>query len=211
MSRVGKIARLPGPIREELNRRLQDGENGQDLLAWLNSSPEVKAVLAREFEDRKINDTNLSAWRRGGYSDWEGQQFALDEARRVAAECRESGETGENVLADNLAVWLTGRYILAATRLTQNGVDPGAWKILRAVCHDLVASRRGDHAAERQRIEHERLELQRQKNAGKRKEAELDSGPSPLPLMDGEMLKQLIMNGLHQGLIEPPGVNDFLM
>src|SRR6266568_3205109 len=41
MSHKGKIARLPLAIREQLNRRLQDGEIGRDLVVWLNSAPEV--------------------------------------------------------------------------------------------------------------------------------------------------------------------------
>ena len=32
MTRIGKIARLPQPIREQLNRRLQDGEQGKESI-----------------------------------------------------------------------------------------------------------------------------------------------------------------------------------
>src|SRR6266436_6472801 len=46
MSHKGKIARLPLAIREQLNRRLQDGEIGRDLVVWLNSAPEVQADFA---------------------------------------------------------------------------------------------------------------------------------------------------------------------
>jgi len=42
MSRNGKIARLPRWIREELNRRLQRGQQGDSLLAELNRQPEVR-------------------------------------------------------------------------------------------------------------------------------------------------------------------------
>ena len=59
MSRHGKIARLPGPIREQVNVRLQNGENGQDIIAWLNSNDEATAVLAQHFGGQEINDTNL--------------------------------------------------------------------------------------------------------------------------------------------------------
>ncbi len=31
MTRKGKIARLPHPIREQVNRRLQDGEEGKSI------------------------------------------------------------------------------------------------------------------------------------------------------------------------------------
>ena len=35
MTRNGKIARLPREIRDELNRRLDDGGQGKDLVEWL--------------------------------------------------------------------------------------------------------------------------------------------------------------------------------
>jgi len=49
MTRLGKIARLPRGIREELNRRLADGEVGRSLLEWLNALPEVTTALAAHF------------------------------------------------------------------------------------------------------------------------------------------------------------------
>src|SRR5260370_12369239 len=70
MARFGKIGGLPLDIREQLNRRLQDGEIGKDLVVWLNSVPEVQAVLKAEFGDRPVNEPNLSDWRTGGYEDW---------------------------------------------------------------------------------------------------------------------------------------------
>ena len=48
-TRTGKIARLPKAVREELNRRLQDGEPGTQLVEWLNSLPQVQRVKALKF------------------------------------------------------------------------------------------------------------------------------------------------------------------
>ena len=36
MTGVGKIARLPLFIRNQLNERLQNGEEGKELVRWLN-------------------------------------------------------------------------------------------------------------------------------------------------------------------------------
>ena len=55
MSRRGKIARLPEEIREELNRRLADGEPGSSLARWLNGLPAVREMLERYFGGRDIN------------------------------------------------------------------------------------------------------------------------------------------------------------
>ncbi len=59
MTRTGKIARLPREIRDQLNQRLLDGQSGQKLLVWLNRLPEVKQVLAAEFDGTPINAPNL--------------------------------------------------------------------------------------------------------------------------------------------------------
>ncbi len=69
-SRKGKIARLPEDIRLQLNSQLRNGEDGPTLLRWLNSLPEVQAVLAKKFNGEPIKRQNLSAWRKGGYRDW---------------------------------------------------------------------------------------------------------------------------------------------
>lgn len=40
-ARTGKIARLPVAIREEVNRRLLDGEPASKILPWLNGLPDL--------------------------------------------------------------------------------------------------------------------------------------------------------------------------
>ena len=70
MARTGKIARLPLAIREELNARLRDNENGQTLLAWLNALPICQQRIQGEWNGEPISDQNLSIWRSGGFSDW---------------------------------------------------------------------------------------------------------------------------------------------
>ena len=47
MTRNGKIARLPRQVRDQLNRRLRDGQKGNQLAAWLNSLPKVLSFSAR--------------------------------------------------------------------------------------------------------------------------------------------------------------------
>ncbi len=49
LTRNGKIARLPLAIRLELNRRLDEGEQGKKLVAWLNGLPAVQAIVATEL------------------------------------------------------------------------------------------------------------------------------------------------------------------
>ena len=194
MSRIGKIARLPEQIREQINCRLQDGEGGPSILAWLISTEEVKTVLAQQFGGRKITASNLSDWRLGGYRDWETQQITLDEACRVMSEGGQLAKTGNKAMADNLAVWLTGRYVVATRKLMENAGDPAVWKMLRELCHDVVALRRGDHGAEWLRIEREKLKLQRKKQQSDReklKQEILDENPPPKKLSPDEKQRRV--------------------
>jgi len=65
-------------------------------------------------------------------------------------------------LTDNLATWMAGRYAIATRQLAADkGTGAVDWNLLRAMCHDLVDLRRGDHSAESLRIERERLEMER--------------------------------------------------
>jgi len=47
--RNGKIATLPSDIRDALNLRMENGEQGEELLAWLNGLPQVKDRLKGGF------------------------------------------------------------------------------------------------------------------------------------------------------------------
>src|SRR5262245_62143989 len=62
-ARVGKIARLPEPVREALNQRLHEGQPARIILPWLNGLPETRDLTERLFGGQAINEPNLSAWR----------------------------------------------------------------------------------------------------------------------------------------------------
>ena len=162
-SRRGKIARLPREVREQLNRRLADGEPGKPLVAWLNGLTEVQAVLAAEFGGNAIREQNLSEWKQGGYQEWLSQQEALEVARQLSADAGEIEDTGPTPLTDRVATWLTARYVVAARKLAATDGEPDFAK-LREFCSDLVALRRGDHYAERLKLDRARLEFERQES-----------------------------------------------
>jgi len=182
MSRIGKIARLPARLRLEINHRLRDGQKAIAILAWVNAHEEARTLLAREFDKPEITDGNLSDWRKGGYREWEAQEAAIDAARSMVSSAKELEETSPKSLADRLAVWVTARYIMATRQLMGNNLKRN-WKLLRELCHDITALRRGDHGAEWLRLENERVKLLRQKNA-REKRKERDEANPPLPPMD---------------------------
>jgi len=89
-------------------------------------------------------------------------QEAMAEVRRVVAEAKELSQAADGALTDNLAIWIAGRYAIATRQLAAESRNGGVdWNLLRALCHDLVDLRRGDHSAESLRIERERLEMDR--------------------------------------------------
>lgn len=163
VTRKGKIARLPREIREQLNRRLDDRQEGQAVVDWLNGLPAVLAVLAAEFGGEPVSEINLSRWRQARYVDWVTHQDAPAEIGCFLGEAGELELATLGPLSDRLALLATTRYALAARRLGREGADEDKdWKLLRELCYDLVALRRGDQGAARVRIEQERLGVQRE-------------------------------------------------
>jgi hypothetical protein len=182
MTRNGKIARLPLAIREQINRRLQNGDEGKQIAEWLNGLPEVTAVMAGEFDGPPINETNVSNWKQGGYRDWEAQQEALEAVRQFGANAAEISQAAGGLLADQLAVCLTARIAVALQQPPSGGDNPAAQlQRLRQLCADLVALRKGDHNAQWLRLEREKLDLDlRQYNeetAARQREADALKNP----------------------------------
>jgi hypothetical protein len=159
MTRNGKIARLPRAFREELNRRLQNGEEGRKLVEWLNGLREVQTVLATEFGSKAIREQNLSEWKRGGYQDWLAQQEALELVQLLGEDSVQWELEGRAPLTDTLALWLAARYAVA-TRQVAATEGPKGWRMLREMCGDIVELRRGDHSAQRLQLERERVATQ---------------------------------------------------
>ena len=163
MTRRGKIGRLPRVIREELNRRLEDGESGRRLVAWLNSLPETKRVLAREFGGRVINGQNLSEWRRGGFQMWNGQREMVSQVQTLTADAKELERASSGELANHLSTVLAARYgkLLLDWDGKMTKEMGREMRALRGLCLDVVRLRRGEHSAARLELERKRCERQR--------------------------------------------------
>jgi hypothetical protein len=66
--RIGKIARLPADIREQVNEMLHDGLEYNRIIDWLN-----------EQGHPGVAPKNLTNWKDGGYEDWLNHCQRLDE------------------------------------------------------------------------------------------------------------------------------------
>ncbi len=164
-TRNGKIARLPQTVREQLNRRLRNGEQGKKLVAWLNALSGVQAVVAVEFGGTPIREQNLSEWKKRGYRDSVAQQEALEWAERLGQNAAKWGAEGRAPLTDTLALWVAVHYAMA-TRQVAQAEGPEGWRLLREMCGDIVQLRRGDHSAQR-------LDLDRERAAGAAHDADM--------------------------------------
>jgi len=85
-ARVGKIARLPVALRDEVNRRLLDGQPGHKILAWLNAQPATEPIL-RELANcgTTITAQNLSQWRATGFREYLDLREAAEIQRLMSA------------------------------------------------------------------------------------------------------------------------------
>lgn len=157
-TRIGKIARLPAAIRDELNTRLHDGERGPSLLRWLNALPAVSSILAAQFAARPVSAQNLSEWRQGGFTDWLRAQEArawVDHLREEAARLRADPDhtSVSAYLAAPLAVALGHCLQQAATKAPDHAAQREA---LFAIAFQLHRLRRCDHAESLLRLKQER-------------------------------------------------------
>ena len=120
-SLVGKIARLPGAIREQLNRRLYDGQPGPLILPWLNALPAVQKILAAQFAGKPIDFRNLSQWRRRGFPRWLEEQKSLLELEKNSRKARRLARAARGLAS--------GAAAIAANHLFESLQPPSGEKI----------------------------------------------------------------------------------
>src|SRR5215467_12380305 len=169
MKGTSKIACLPSAIRNELNRRLDNGERNPSIFKWINSLPEVQTILAAEFEGEPINRQNLNAWKKSGFRNWQLLQAALLLTLETPGDLDQG--TIEK-MGTNLIRTLQLRYAALAGTLPAQTDDPETdLRRLAGLCTNLSSLRRGDISAGRLDIERKRLALL-QKKSDEEKEAE---------------------------------------
>src|ERR1043166_4948130 len=160
MTRPSKIGRLPSQIRQELNRRRDSREQNKILLHWLNSLPEVQAVLAAEFNGVPISPKNLSDWKTTGFQAWQLRQAALEFTENSLPD--DLDESAIEKMSAKLIRCLQICYAAVAGSLPPVHDNPEVeLRRLGALCNNLSALRRGDLSAERLSIERECLTLEK--------------------------------------------------
>ncbi len=155
MTRNGKTARLPLAFREQINIRLDDGEQAASLLAWLNAKPEVQALLVAEFAGHPVNAQNLSDWRQGGFAEWRWQREARAWMQRLAEDASVPAANPGlhpyiSALTAPLALAL-GRCLVQSAPAAET--DPAARRALLRIAHELSRLRQADYVEQRLRFD----------------------------------------------------------
>lgn len=148
-ARKGKIARCPLAIRDEVNRRLLDGQSGPIILNWLNAQEAVLRVLDQHFGEEPITAQNLSEWRQGGYQEWLSRRERVETTKDLANFAAKLGEAAGGTLADGSAAILGGKF-LEALESADEKTDIG--KITKAVVALRHADLEARKAAQRERL-----------------------------------------------------------
>ncbi|MEP6667881.1 MAG: hypothetical protein ABJF10_01940 [Chthoniobacter sp.] len=185
-NRCGKIARLPKPIREEINQRLERGATARSLVPWLNDLPEVQALVEVEFDGHLVSEHNLSQWRNGGYQDWLRYQEAVAFAEHLheRAGDMKAMEKDRMPMSEVFSLWMTSR-LAVSTREIESLKGDAAWRKQRQFCDDLMKMRRAEQRDEQLQLERERLELQRAKAELQRERREIEHSEKQRPSMKG--------------------------
>ena len=171
--RNGKIAKLPSNIRDELNLRLDDGEDGAKLLDWLNGLPEVQETLKESFGGAPISKQNLCEWRQGGFREWQIQQELISHASQLSQNGSDMDEVVDRpLLAGDLVAVVAARY--AALLNTWDGeAKPefeGKLRLMHGLAHDTALIQRAIERAGRQKTEfHQQLENERRREIAEAK------------------------------------------
>ncbi len=77
MTNTRKISSLSARLREQVNERLDHADSPESILTWLNSLPEVQAVLARKFKSIPRSPQNLSDYKQNSFRNWRSRPDAL--------------------------------------------------------------------------------------------------------------------------------------
>jgi hypothetical protein len=166
MSRNGKIAHLNSIIRDQLNQRLDNGEESTTLLPWLNALPAVQQSLQDHFDSAPITKQNLSEWHLGGFREWQIRHELISQAHQLSESADEMEESVETqLLAGELATMLAARY--AALLNSWDGEVEAQFvekvRLLRALNQDIALLQRTMHKASQHKREHAQAEEEREK------------------------------------------------
>lgn len=163
MARNGKVARLPLHTREEINRRLHDGQSGPTIINWVNNKESLKGKA-------QITPQNLSEWRKGGYNEWLNSYDKTQHIKRLSEHAfRLASAAGGDITAGGVAI--AGGRIL---ELLENACDDDMADLI-----DSISSLRKVEVAS-QKLELDRAQLETRQKALELEQRKFEWGTAKL-------------------------------
>jgi hypothetical protein len=160
--RRSKIARCSRVVREQLNRLLDDGKQGPEILAWLNGLPEVVTLIKDEWQGFAVSDNNLSQWFKTGFQDWLRDQAAIEETAAKAELSLRIAKAAGVSMSEGVVAVAAGRIMTELETAEGGNLVKLAGGIARLRGTEQNASRIGI-AQERNELHRERLALDKQR------------------------------------------------
>ncbi|HXB59800.1 MAG TPA: hypothetical protein VNU95_09555 [Candidatus Acidoferrales bacterium] len=151
---TGKIARLPGDLREQINQRIFDGHSDPEILPWLNEFPVVKEMLAAKFKGQPITKQNMSNWRERGYQRWLDEKQNVISVENLGNYADRLTRAGAGRLAPAAAAVASGKLIQFLDTTDPTQTDPNNIVKCAAAASTLL---RMEQNNERLKIAQERL------------------------------------------------------
>ncbi len=160
ITRIGKIGRLPKSIRDELGHRIEDGEQGKELVKWLNGLSGVQRVLKEQFGGRPITEQNLSEWKQTGHPEWLRQEETRSLVTKLTEQSDDLDEAADGMeISDRLGSVLAAELASLAQKLLEEVTDPKErWRRLQEVLRELRHLRHEDHNGQRNQLQRQRWE-----------------------------------------------------
>ncbi len=132
---------------------MEDGEAGPLLLRWLNTLPEVQAVLQEKFGGEPIKQQNLSNWRQAGFARWQRLQQELAFARTLTEEAKAiQGAAGADALAERIEPHLALALARVLRDAEAGAEGPEKTRAILGVACELARLRRSNQAAQRLKL-----------------------------------------------------------
>jgi hypothetical protein len=157
---VGKIGRLPKTIRDDLGRRIEDGEPGKESVKWLNGEPRVQEILKEQFGGRAITEQNLSEWKQRGHPEWLRHEETRSLVSKLTEQSDDLDEAADGMeISDRLDSILAAELASLAEKLLEEVTDPKErWQRFQEVLREFRYFRHEGNNSRRNQLQRQRWE-----------------------------------------------------
>ena len=151
---------MPKSIRDDLGRRIEDGEPGKELVKWLNGEPRVQEIVKKQFGGRAVTEQNLSEWKQGGHLEWLRHEETRSLVTRLTEQSDDLDEAADGMeISDRLDSILAAELASLAEKLLEEVTDPKErWQRFQEVLREFRYFRHEGNNSRRNQLQRQRWE-----------------------------------------------------